>query len=114
MLSGADSQCAETMRTAFGLGSARAQECSSVIQSVISNSIGAPWLRYRLGSGPSSGVHRRWAAARSASAARRRCAANGCWPGIRRSAIAVVLDAGGDVMGLLGAKAVLLRLVRDD
>jgi hypothetical protein len=45
MLSGADSQCAETMTIARGFGSARAQPCSWVIQSVISNSIGAPWLR---------------------------------------------------------------------
>ncbi len=90
MLSGADSQCAETMSTALGLGSARAQACSSVIQSVISNSIGAPWLRYRLGSGPSPGVHSRCEAARSASAARRRCAANGCWAGMRRSAATVL------------------------
>ena len=44
--SGADSQCADTTRIAFGLGSARAQSCSGVSQSGVSNGIGPPpWHR---------------------------------------------------------------------
>jgi hypothetical protein len=42
--SGADSQCAETMRIARGLGSERAQPSNCCIHSASSNSGGAPWL----------------------------------------------------------------------
>lgn len=42
--SGADSQCAETMRIASGLGSERAQSCISRIQAGSSKVGGAPWL----------------------------------------------------------------------
>ena len=76
-LSGADSQCAETMRIARGLGRARAHECSSVIQAVSSNTGGAPWLTYSDGSGPSSGVQRVCGDAASSAAWRSRCSRNG-------------------------------------
>src|SRR5215217_6456983 len=85
MLSGADSQWAETIRMAFGLGIDLAQPCSSRIQRASSNSGGAPWLMYNEGSGPSSGVHNCCGAADSAAAARFRCSANGWAAGTRTS-----------------------------
>ena len=57
-VSGADSQCAETIRIARGLGidCAQANSCASTRRRRSSG--GAPWLRYSAGSGPSAGVQR--------------------------------------------------------
>ncbi len=68
-ISGAASQCAETISTARGLGidSAHADSCD--IHSASSSSGGAPCPMYSAGSAPSDGCHRRCPAERTTPSA---------------------------------------------
>src|SRR5918997_2272341 len=104
MPSASDSQCALTMRIALGLGSARAQTCSSRIQGPSSKVGGAPWERYSAGSGASPGVHGRCVPAASTAATCRRLAANG-WRGSTSASAAAVLPRGAVVTEVSGVDA---------